>query len=170
MTDPSTLGNWIDWPGGPCPVSPNTKVEYRLRNGVVSSMLASDLDWHWGIGTESHFDIVAYWPVDTQADIPLDPTGGWVSEIPSIIPTAPTSFNASGSKYLRPMTCLVDGRADVYAVLEAFEVTCPARQHAIKKLLCAGIRGKGNEAQDLTEARDAVDRAMQMQGARHTAT
>ena len=75
-------------------------------------------------------------------------------------------FNNSGSKYLRLMRCLVDGRADVYAVLEAFVVNCPARQHAIKKLLCAGIRGKGDSLQDLREARDAVDRAIQMEVAR----
>lgn len=75
-------------------------------------------------------------------------------------------FNASGSKYLREMRCLVDGRADVYAVLEAFSVTCPARQHAVKKLLCSGIRGKGDVLQDLKEARDAIDRAIQMQQVR----
>lgn len=75
-------------------------------------------------------------------------------------------FNASGSKYLREMRCLVDGRADVYAVLEAFGVACPARQHAIKKLLCSGIRGKGDSLQDLSEARDAVERAIQMEKAR----
>lgn len=71
-------------------------------------------------------------------------------------------FNASGSKYLRPMHHLVDGKADVYAVLIAFNVTCPARQHAIKKLLCSGIRGKGSCLQDLSEARDAIDRAIQI--------
>lgn len=77
------------------------------------------------------------------------------------------TFNASGSKYLRDMLCLVDGRADVYAVLEAFGVNCPARQHAIKKLLCTGIRGKGDSLQDLNEARDAVERAIQMESSRH---
>jgi len=76
-----------------------------------------------------------------------------------------TAFNASGSKYLRHIT-LIDGKADVYAVLDAFAVTCPARQHAIKKLLCSGIRGKGDVMQDLKEARDAIDRAIQMQQAR----
>lgn len=68
-------------------------------------------------------------------------------------------FNTSGSKYLRPMRCLVEGKADVYAVLDAFSVTCPARQHAVKKLLCSGIRGKGDVVQDLAEAMDAVERA-----------
>ena len=75
------------------------------------------------------------------------------------------TFNSSGSKYLRDMTCLVDGKADVYAVLIAFEVVCPARQHAIKKLLCSGIRGKGDTIQDLKEARDAIDRAIQIEEA-----
>ncbi len=74
--------------------------------------------------------------------------------------------NQSGSKYLRDMRCLVDGRADVYSVLESFAVTCPARQHAIKKLLCSGIRGKGDVVQDLREAKDAIDRAIQMEMSR----
>jgi hypothetical protein len=76
------------------------------------------------------------------------------------------AFNTSGSKYLRKMIALVDGCADVYAVIVAFAVTCPARQHAIKKLLCTGLRGKGDSMQDLKEARDAIDRAMQLEAAR----
>lgn len=53
--------------------------------------------------------------------------------------------------------------ADVYSVLEAFAVVCPARQHAIKKLLCAGIRGKGDAVQDLKEAKVAMDRAIDLE-------
>jgi hypothetical protein len=75
-------------------------------------------------------------------------------------------FNDSGKKYLREVPCKVNGRIDVYAVLDAFSVTCPARQHAIKKLLCSGIRGKGSVIQDLSEAKDAVDRALQMEADR----
>jgi len=52
---------------------------------------------------------------------------------------------------------------DVYAVIVAFDVKCPARQHAIKKLLCAGIRGKGNESDDLIGALAAVNRAIELQ-------
>jgi len=70
--------------------------------------------------------------------------------------------NRSGSKYLRELRCLVDGKADVYTVVETFDVRCPARVHAIKKLLCSGIRGKGDTLQDLSEARDAITRAIQM--------
>jgi hypothetical protein len=75
-------------------------------------------------------------------------------------------FNRSGSKYLRKIPCIFDERVDVYAVLDAFDVRCPARQHAIKKLLCSGLRGKNNVIDDLREARDAVDRAVQMEHAR----
>lgn len=71
-------------------------------------------------------------------------------------------FNKSGSKYLRDIPLTHDGLVDVYAVLIAFEVNCPARQHAIKKLLCAGIRGKASNLQDLEEARDAISRAIEL--------
>lgn len=72
----------------------------------------------------------------------------------------------SGSKYLRKVThLLIDGCLDVYIVLAAYKVTCPGRQHAIKKLLCAGLRGKGSQLQDLKEARDAIDRAIELQEA-----
>ncbi len=72
------------------------------------------------------------------------------------------SFNQSGSKYLREIRHAVDNKLDVYAVLLMFDVKCPALQHAIKKLLCAGLRGKGNEAQDIAEAIDALKRAVQL--------
>lgn len=71
-----------------------------------------------------------------------------------------------GKKYLRAIHSAFDGaksiQVDIYCVLKAFGVTCPARAHAIKKLLCAGLRGKGDEQQDLAEAWDAVRRAMEL--------
>ena len=72
-----------------------------------------------------------------------------------------------GSKYLRKIHSAKRDKSpiqvDVYNVLEAFKVTCPARQHAIKKLLCAGIRGKGNELDDLIGAEAAVARAIELE-------
>ena len=49
---------------------------------------------------------------------------------------------------------------DVYDVLNAFGVTCPATQHAIKKLLMPGKRGHKSELGDLLEARASVNRAI----------
>lgn len=77
----------------------------------------------------------------------------------------------SGNKYIRRIySCIEDGShvdVDVYAVLEAFNVTCPAIQHALKKLLCTGIRGKADKLQDLKESVDAMYRAIQIEGLRN---
>ena len=77
-----------------------------------------------------------------------------------------------GSKYLRKIFSATErrygvarevlGEVDVYCVLLAFGVTCPARQHAIKKLLCAGLRNKGDERADLVGALAAVQRAVEL--------
>lgn len=53
---------------------------------------------------------------------------------------------------------------DVYDILRAFNVTCPATQHAIKKLLMAGQRGWKSVTQDLREALASVQRAIDMAG------
>lgn len=54
------------------------------------------------------------------------------------------------------------GSIDVYDVLNAFAVTCPATQHAIKKLLMPGKRGHKSERGDLLEARASIDRAIDL--------
>lgn len=71
-----------------------------------------------------------------------------------------------GKKYLRAIRP-ADARApvimvDVYAVLKAFDVRCPATAHAIKKLLCAGLRDKGSREDDLKGAMDALWRAIEL--------
>jgi len=74
------------------------------------------------------------------------------------------------SKYLRTIKDInsnVFVTVDVYSVLEAFGVTCPARQHLIKKILCTGIRGKGDSLQDLKEAQVALERAIKLEEQRH---
>ncbi len=51
---------------------------------------------------------------------------------------------------------------DVYNVLTSFEVTDPAVQHAVKKLLKAGQRGHKNTKQDLEEAKASIQRAIEL--------
>lgn len=51
---------------------------------------------------------------------------------------------------------------DVYRVLSLFEVTDPALQHAVKKLLCTGKRGAKDQETDLKEAIASVERALEM--------
>lgn len=74
-----------------------------------------------------------------------------------------------GKKYLREIYP-ADGNGapilvDVYSVLVAFDVRCPARAHCVKKLLAAGGRGKGSELDDLVGADAALSRAIDMQRA-----
>lgn len=51
---------------------------------------------------------------------------------------------------------------DVYRVLALFNVTNPCIQHAVKKLLVTGGRGNKSLEKDLQEARDSLNRALQM--------
>jgi hypothetical protein len=51
---------------------------------------------------------------------------------------------------------------DVYDVLKAFNVTCPATQHAIKKMLMAGERGHKDKQTDLDEAIQSLQRAKEL--------
>ena len=53
---------------------------------------------------------------------------------------------------------------DVYAVLKLFGVTDPCLQHAIKKLLCAGQRGVKDQAKDINEAKDTLERCLELLG------
>ncbi len=74
-----------------------------------------------------------------------------------------------GSKYHRTITQTLPGdthglsvTVDVYDVLRAFGVACPAAQHAIKKLLCAGLRGNKSAEQDISEAANSCRRAIEL--------
>ena len=51
---------------------------------------------------------------------------------------------------------------DVYDVITAFEVHCPAKAHAIKILLKSGKRGYKSEEQDLNESIQAIQRAKEL--------
>ena len=53
---------------------------------------------------------------------------------------------------------------DVYDILKAFDVRCPAIQHAVKKLLCCGTRGHKDADTDLREAMQAIERAIELNG------
>jgi len=68
------------------------------------------------------------------------------------------------NKYDRRITDK-DGKSitvDVYDVLKAFNVTCPALQHLIKKGLCAGLRGHKNINTDLREILISAKRAIEL--------
>lgn len=63
------------------------------------------------------------------------------------------------NKYIRSLKG-VD--VDVYDVLKAFDVGCPAMQHAIKKMLCSGLRGYKDQEQDKREAIASIERSIEL--------
>ena len=74
-----------------------------------------------------------------------------------------------GSKYHRTIRQTLPGDThglsivvDVYDVLQAFGVDCPALQHAAKKILCAGLRGAKGAEQDISEAANSCRRAIEL--------
>ncbi|WP_339892123.1 hypothetical protein [uncultured Alteromonas sp.] len=75
----------------------------------------------------------------------------------------------NNNKYSRKIkTIVVDGidhdiYVDVYDVLTAFNVINPATAHAVKKELMPGKRGAKGVIQDLTEARDSLNRAIEIE-------
>lgn len=73
---------------------------------------------------------------------------------------------ATTNKYEREISGRQGNSAtvDVYDVLKAFNVTCPATQHAVKKLLCSGIRGHKDLTTDLIEAKESIVRAIELNG------
>ena len=81
----------------------------------------------------------------------------------------PATTPDRGSKYHRTITQTIAGEThrcsivvDVYDVLRAFGVSCPASQHAVKKLLCPGLRGAKTAEQDIEEAANSCRRAIEL--------
>lgn len=80
--------------------------------------------------------------------------------------------HGNNNKYSRKIkTIVIDGidhdiYVDVYDVLTAFKTTNPANDHAIKKQLATGQRGVKGVIQDLTEARDSLNRAIELEKAK----
>ena len=65
------------------------------------------------------------------------------------------------NKYIKEIK--LDVFVDVYDVLDAFEVKNPATQHAVKKLLMPGKRGVKDTVQDLEEAKQSIERAIELE-------
>lgn len=70
------------------------------------------------------------------------------------------------SKYDREITG-IDGTVttvDVYRVLDAFGVSDPATQHAVKKMLCMGLRGHKDYLTDLNDSIESLQKAKELYG------
>lgn len=80
-----------------------------------------------------------------------------------VLPFPPPKSPRQGAKYLRRVSHRGWGPVadvDVYDVCHAFGVGDACVSHAVKKLLCAGKRGKGSRLDDLRGALEAIQAAV----------
>lgn len=75
----------------------------------------------------------------------------------SVTDAAPVATD--DGKYNRPCKGIT---IDVYDVLKAFNVTCPALQHLIKKALAVGQRGHKDANEDLKDILASAKRAIEL--------
>lgn len=68
-------------------------------------------------------------------------------------------MKSTHSHYFKP--CPYD-TLDVYRVINIFGVTDPCIQHALKKLLCSGVRGHKDQSKDIQDVIDTLERWKQM--------
>lgn len=64
------------------------------------------------------------------------------------------------SKYTREIKGV---KVDVYDIIVAYGICNPAIQHAIKKILMPGERGHKSVIQDIGEAIDSLERAIEIE-------
>lgn len=131
---------------------------YRTRDGRKKGQIALDDHVRYPArdpqGTAWTADGFFYGPNDPHD---LDLIAEWTDE-----PAAePATVAPQPNRYARTIN---GATVDVYDILRAFNVTCPATQHAIKKLLLPGQRGGKSVTQDLREALASVQRAIEMAG------
>lgn len=141
---------WIEWKGGECPVPAGTLVDVWYRCGEVKEALPA-LEIDGGDDDASS----PYWRHDGYRN---DITAYRLHQ-PECTEKHEEIEQVQPNKYQRTIKGVT---VDVYDVLDAFGVTCQARGHAIKKLLMAGQRGHKDEAQDLREAVQAIERSIEL--------
>ena len=67
MTTEKIYGPWVKWDGGECPVPPDTRVQAKIRSGVVlGPRCAYNCRW---THLDSNSDIVEYRTVTEQTDL-----------------------------------------------------------------------------------------------------
>lgn len=81
----------------------------------------------------------------------------WIYPVELIAQREPATTD--DSKYNRPCKGIT---IDVYDVLKAFNVTCPALQHLIKKALAVGQRGHKDASEDLKDILSSAKRAIEL--------
>lgn len=147
-----TPAGWRMWDGGECPVDPDARVEVKLRDGAVGLDYARSFEWSHRRIDAAPFagDIVRY----RVTSVSVPPGAGLPSKRYDENCCAVPQPHSHYHKDVRHLDSI-----DVYRVCTLFNVTDPCLQHALKKLLVAGGRGAGKDAdRDVQEAIDSLKR------------
>lgn len=90
--------------------------------------------------------------------------GGGVGDVMDLVEEV-SGEGPPPNPYTRTLPTYPDGTSDVYCVLKGYNVTDPAIAHAVKKLLAPGCRSGGKSyAQDLEEAMQSIQKALDLEG------
>ncbi len=138
---------WINHDGGKCPIADDVMIEVEIANGAKGFALSGNLMW----GKSFSGDTIIKYRLAIDTNINHVTTTNLSEELASM----------SINKYNKPCKGIT---IDVYDVLKAFDVTCPAMQHAIKKCLMAGNRGAKDATQDMNEAIQSIERSKELLG------
>ena len=137
------------------PISPKTAIELQAEEVGIPEPVQ---EW-----PEDRVNVIGHNGNDgLHYEAESKPTSELIADLKEHADKALTAFEVGivpANKYQRTIKGVT---VDVYDVLAAFNVTCQARGHAIKKLLMAGRRGRKDEAQDLREAVQAIDRSIEL--------
>jgi hypothetical protein len=151
---------FIEWDGKTTEPPVSGQVEIILNNGKIGRCYSDQV--FWGRNNFSS-DIAAYRPLEPQYE-PKDVA--FKEEHQPMNPEKPLNRYQRQLKKayysdvdLSACTILID----FYDVINAFNVTNPATQHAIKKLLASGQRGYKDTQQDLDEAIQSIQRAKELE-------
>lgn len=151
--------HWIEWRGGdytgPENLYDDTRVTIQLENGNICNGVVCDFDWSHDIHLlQEDEHIVSYMIIKDE-----------IEESPK----KQEKFD-DNPKYDKKLIDKYDNSVfivgDVYTVLEAFDVRCPALQHAAKKILNPGKRGHKDVMEDLIDIKHSIDRAIELEKGR----
>lgn len=142
------------------------KLEYNVMSSIDTYPENGIHCWR----LSSHVGVIPPEPVSGIVDYKTSPAGsGWAIHSEGFRPNAQAELYKAGlepdvgpfyanDKYKREIKPGVF--VDVYDVIDCFEVTSGALQHAIKKLLATGKRGHKDYEQDLIDILSSVERAL----------
>jgi hypothetical protein len=145
---------FIKWKGKTATPPVHGLVEVILKNRGKGITHSDRLFW---LHNNFSSDIVAYRPLEPQyhPDDVAFKKEQQMNKYQRLI---------TGKPFIDDDGTTLDGlKIDVYDVLKAFNVTNPATQHAIKKLLASGQRGYKDTQQDLDEAIQSIQRAKELE-------